>query len=188
MNWFAIGLTYAVCWWLVLFMVLPWGAEREATPQPGNAVSAPARPRLRLKLLITSLLTIIPTIAFQWIVSSAKAENVYSTSGAGTGCKPATLPNEAGDMPIDINVPIAPYLDSAKQGSVANANAASSQGSIGLGKGVVKADGSLELNGKRIGAVDTTGTCPPEVADDEEDELDDVSEMPPAKTSKPNDQ
>ena len=186
MNWFGIGLTYAVCWWLVLFMVLPWGAEREENPQIGNAVSAPARPRLRRKLLITSLLTIIPTIAFNLVIREAKAENVYSTSGAGTGCKPATLPNEAGDVPIDINVPIAPYLNSSAQGSVPNANAASSQGSLGLGKAVVKADGSMEINGKRLGAANTLGNCPPEPDDIDDEDLDDAADVPLKKMIKSN--
>ena len=37
--------TFAVSWWLILFMVLPWGAQPPAEPPPGTVPSAPARPR-----------------------------------------------------------------------------------------------------------------------------------------------
>ena len=43
-------------WWLIFFMVLPFGAAPEEHPQPGNVESAPARPRLLLKALITTVL------------------------------------------------------------------------------------------------------------------------------------
>ena len=46
--------TFVVVWWLVFFMVLPFGAAPEEHPQPGNVESAPARPRLLLKALITT--------------------------------------------------------------------------------------------------------------------------------------
>ena len=179
MNWFGVSITYAVCWWLVLFMVLPWGVRLAETPEIGHARSAPARPMLRKKLLITSLLTLIPTLAFYIVISEAKAAEPamystsnaggtkYSTKHAGQGCKPATLPNDSGSVPVDINVPIAPYFDASKQGSAAaNGNAAvSSQGSLGIGKGQVNRDGSLTVNGQRLGAANPLGDCPPDDTD-----------------------
>jgi predicted secreted protein len=45
---------YLTIWWVVLFTVLPWGVKPEENPQTGNATSAPADPRLRMKFLVTS--------------------------------------------------------------------------------------------------------------------------------------
>ena len=46
--------TYAIIWWLVLFMVLPWGNRPRENPEAGHVASAPARPRIGLKFLITT--------------------------------------------------------------------------------------------------------------------------------------
>lgn len=159
MTIFGVIITYAVCWWLVLFMVLPWGVTVEKTPVVGNAPSAPAQPYLRRKIIITSVLTLIPTAVLYLIISDAKAKesqgykdpDIYHTSGAGGGCKPATIANDSAEVSVDIHLPISPYVANPKN---------SPQGSIGIGKGAVKADGSLELDGKRIGAPQPTAECP----------------------------
>ena len=62
MNIVEILITYSVSWWLILFMVLPFGAAPEESPTKGHAKSAPARPQLKKKLLITSTLALMPTI------------------------------------------------------------------------------------------------------------------------------
>lgn len=46
---------YVVVWWVVLFAVLPWGVHTPVVPQPGMADSAPERPRILLKFVITSV-------------------------------------------------------------------------------------------------------------------------------------
>jgi predicted secreted protein len=53
-NWFTGLLPYLCIWWLVLFTVLPWGDQPPKTPGPGHAPSAPAKPRLALKFLVTT--------------------------------------------------------------------------------------------------------------------------------------
>ena len=45
---------YVIIWWLVLFTVLPWGNRAPETPGTGHATSAPARPRLLLKFIVTT--------------------------------------------------------------------------------------------------------------------------------------
>lgn len=50
---------YIMIWWLVLFAVLPIKARPEAEHQEGNAASAPAKPLLKLKFLITSVVAVI---------------------------------------------------------------------------------------------------------------------------------
>lgn len=51
MSWFQFGLTYAVAWWLVLFMLLPIKAQLPVNPETGHAAGAPAKTYLRWKLL-----------------------------------------------------------------------------------------------------------------------------------------
>ena len=52
---------YAVIWWLVLFMVLPFGVrtvrEEGGEGGEGQAASAPARPRIVLKMLVTTAIS-----------------------------------------------------------------------------------------------------------------------------------
>jgi predicted secreted protein len=47
---------YLIAWWLVLFMVLPLGVRTPEEPEPGHAPSAPVRPRLRFKFLLTTII------------------------------------------------------------------------------------------------------------------------------------
>ncbi len=61
MNWFEGLVTFAIIWWMVLFMVLPWGVR---IPDPGeveagHATSAPKRPQLWRKILVTSAISLV---------------------------------------------------------------------------------------------------------------------------------
>jgi predicted secreted protein len=67
MIWFATGVTFVIVWWLVLFMVLPFGASPPDEIEPGMAPSAPARPRMGLKVLIT---TAGLTALIMWLLQS----------------------------------------------------------------------------------------------------------------------
>lgn len=65
MDWFGFAISYAVFWWLVLFMVLPMGI-RTSEGEGGIAYpAAPVRPRLRRKLLLTSAFALIPSSLLQ---------------------------------------------------------------------------------------------------------------------------
>ncbi len=52
---------FAIIWWLVLFTVLPFGVrtaeEADVEMEPGQATSAPVRPRLLLKAAITTAIS-----------------------------------------------------------------------------------------------------------------------------------
>ena len=51
--------TYFICWWLALFMVLPFGVktqQEEGEVVPGSVESAPFNPHIWKKLLATTLL------------------------------------------------------------------------------------------------------------------------------------
>ena len=46
MNPVSAVVVFIVIWWLVLFMVLPWGVRRTETPEAGHDPGAPAKPML----------------------------------------------------------------------------------------------------------------------------------------------
>jgi predicted secreted protein len=63
-----IALVFLIVWWVVWFMVLPWGVKPPATPEPGHATSAPERPMLVRKLLITTAIALVITGAIAGVV------------------------------------------------------------------------------------------------------------------------
>jgi predicted secreted protein len=62
--------TFAIIWWLVLFMALPWGVRRQENPVPGTEPGAPERPRLLIKFAVTTVLAILLTATVAWIIDS----------------------------------------------------------------------------------------------------------------------
>tara|TARA_A100000171_G_scaffold40372_1_gene40632 strand:- start:413 stop:649 length:237 start_codon:yes stop_codon:yes gene_type:complete len=50
---------FLIVWWIVLFMVLPWGVKTPSAPDAGHASSAPVKPKLLQKFLITTFISII---------------------------------------------------------------------------------------------------------------------------------
>jgi predicted secreted protein len=70
MTWFAAGIIFVIVWWLVLFMVLPFGARPPDSVEPGMAPSAPARPRMGLKIAITTALALALTALILWLLQS----------------------------------------------------------------------------------------------------------------------
>jgi predicted secreted protein len=54
----ALGV-YFICWWLVLFMVLPFGVRMPGEDEhiPGHAESAPVQPRILLKFAVTTAIS-----------------------------------------------------------------------------------------------------------------------------------
>ena len=61
---------YILLWWWVLFMVLPFGAKAPEQVGEGHATSAPARPRMALKLAITTAFSGILFIIVYFIIAS----------------------------------------------------------------------------------------------------------------------
>ena len=70
MSWFGVAVIFAIVWWLVLFMVLPFGAAPPDQVEPGTAPSAPARPRMALKVAITTVLAAVVTALIVWLIDS----------------------------------------------------------------------------------------------------------------------
>lgn len=69
MNWFFGAGIYIIIWFLVLFTVLPWGVRTADEPEPGHATSAPIRPRLGLKVLVTTVVAGVIWFAVAYVVS-----------------------------------------------------------------------------------------------------------------------
>ena len=70
MDWLGTALVFAIVWWLILFMVLPFGAAPPDEVEPGMATSAPAKPRMALKLAITTVLAALVTAMIVWLMNS----------------------------------------------------------------------------------------------------------------------
>ena len=70
MDWFGTAVVFAIVWWLILFMVLPFGAAPPDEVEPGMATSAPAKPRMAVKLAITTVLAVLVTALIVWSIDS----------------------------------------------------------------------------------------------------------------------
>ncbi|MEK6733617.1 MAG: DUF1467 family protein [Pseudomonadota bacterium] len=58
---FSYLIIFTCLWWVIFFMVLPFGNQITKKPRAGHADSAPTNPRLLLKVLVTTILTILST-------------------------------------------------------------------------------------------------------------------------------
>jgi predicted secreted protein len=70
MDWLGTAVVFAIVWWLILFMVLPFGAAPPDEVEPGMATSAPAKPRMAVKLAITTVLAALVTTLIVWMMNS----------------------------------------------------------------------------------------------------------------------
>ncbi|HYB09814.1 MAG TPA: DUF1467 family protein [Alphaproteobacteria bacterium] len=62
--------SFIIIWWLVLFMVLPWGVRVPDAVERGHATSAPAKPRLWLKMAVTTGIAIVLWGIAYWLAAS----------------------------------------------------------------------------------------------------------------------
>ena len=70
MGWVGTGITFIITWWMVFFMVLPWGVRRPDDPEPGHEAGAPENPRLWMKVGVTTGIAIAIT-AVIWFVAAS---------------------------------------------------------------------------------------------------------------------
>ena len=62
-------MVYVVTWWIVIFAVLPWGNNDPPDQvEQGHATSAPAKPKLLLKFLVTTIVSAIIWVAIDQAV------------------------------------------------------------------------------------------------------------------------
>jgi len=70
MTWPTMILVYLIIWWVVLFAVLPWGVRPRDKPELGHAASAPERPMLWRKALVTTVISAILFAGAYWLITS----------------------------------------------------------------------------------------------------------------------
>ena len=59
MNPVSAVIIFVVIWWLVLFMVLPFGVRRTESPEDGHDHGAPAHPMMWRKAAATTAITLV---------------------------------------------------------------------------------------------------------------------------------
>jgi predicted secreted protein len=89
MNITAAIISFAVIWFLVLFMVLPLRMKTQGEAQnvvPGTPSSAPADPQMKRKFKITTAVTFVLWVIFASIILSGKftLNDIANLTGQGT--------------------------------------------------------------------------------------------------------
>ena len=65
--------TYVIIWWLVLFMVLPFGSRaviENDNVSKGQDAGSPQRPRVLLKMGITTLVSGVLFAVLYWLIAA----------------------------------------------------------------------------------------------------------------------
>ena len=61
---------FAIAWWLIFFVTLPFGVHRLEKPEPGMELGAPEKQRLWAKAGVTTLITTVITVSLRWAMDS----------------------------------------------------------------------------------------------------------------------
>lgn len=70
MTWTSGIVMFVILWWMVFFAVLPWGIRRAGDEALGHDAGAPARPRVWLKVAVTTGITALLWGVGFWLVQS----------------------------------------------------------------------------------------------------------------------
>jgi predicted secreted protein len=72
LDWVTGIAVYAVIWWLVIFMVLPWGNAPVGAEdvRRGHDRGAPARPRLLIKVVATTVIAAAVWGIVYWVLDA----------------------------------------------------------------------------------------------------------------------
>jgi len=70
MAWVTGIVVYVLVWWITLFAVLPLWITPADPDDPGHAVGAPQRPRLLLKIAITTVISALVWLAIYLVTKS----------------------------------------------------------------------------------------------------------------------
>ncbi len=63
---------YIVIWWVVIFMVLPWGVRPVGAEDiaKGHASSAPRQPRILTKMVVTTVIAALVWVGVYFLIES----------------------------------------------------------------------------------------------------------------------
>ena len=70
MAWVTGIVVYVLVWWITLFAVLPLWVTPAEPDDPGHAAGAPQRPRMLLKIAITTVVSALIWLAIYVLVKS----------------------------------------------------------------------------------------------------------------------
>jgi predicted secreted protein len=70
MAWVTGIVVYVLVWWITLFAVLPLWVTPSEPDDPGHAAGAPQRPRMLLKMAITTVISALIWLAIYLLVRS----------------------------------------------------------------------------------------------------------------------
>jgi predicted secreted protein len=70
MGWVTGIAVFVTIWWVVIFVVLPWGVRAPDHVETGHASGAPSNPQLGRKALITTAISIVIWLGIEMIVRS----------------------------------------------------------------------------------------------------------------------
>jgi len=70
MAWVTGIVVYVLVWWITLFAVLPLWVTPAEPDDPGHAAGAPQRPRMLLKMAITTVVSALIWLAIYLLVKS----------------------------------------------------------------------------------------------------------------------
>ena len=72
MNVWAGIAVYIVIWWVVIFMVLPWGVRPVGAEDiaKGHASSAPRQPRILTKMVVTTVIAALVWVGVYFLIES----------------------------------------------------------------------------------------------------------------------
>jgi predicted secreted protein len=70
MAWVTGIIVYVLVWWITLFAVLPLWVTPAEPDDPGHAAGAPQRPRMLLKMAITTVVSALIWLAIYLLVKS----------------------------------------------------------------------------------------------------------------------
>ena len=71
MGWVTGIIVYVLVWWITLFAVLPFWVTPAGPDDPGHAAGAPEKPRMLLKVGVTTLVTALIWVAIDLVVNSS---------------------------------------------------------------------------------------------------------------------
>lgn len=71
MGWVTGIIVYVLVWWITLFAVLPLWVDPAEPGDPGHAAGAPAKPRMLLKVAVTTVVSAVIWVAIDLVVNSS---------------------------------------------------------------------------------------------------------------------
>ena len=71
MGWVTGIIVYVLVWWITIFAVLPLWVTPAEPGDPGHAAGAPSKPRMLLKVAVTTVVSAVIWVAIDLVVNSS---------------------------------------------------------------------------------------------------------------------